>query len=106
MGKPMARNLIKAGHAVVVHNRSRSAVAELQAAGAVAATSAAEVARKASVVITMVPDTADVELVLEGADGVLAGLQQNSIVVDMSSISPIATKRLAARVAERGGTML
>jgi 6-phosphogluconate dehydrogenase (decarboxylating) len=106
MGKPMAKNLIKAGHSLVVHNRSRGSVDELKGAGAVAATTPAEVAAKASVVITMVPDTADVELVLEGADGVLAGLQQNTVVIDMSSISPIATKRLAARVAERGGTML
>jgi 2-hydroxy-3-oxopropionate reductase len=106
MGKPMAKNLIKAGHALVVHNRSRGAVDELSAAGAAPAATPAEVARRATVVITMVPDTADVELVLEGADGVLAGLQNNAVVIDMSSVSPIATKRLAARVSEHGGSML
>lgn len=106
MGRPMARNLIKAGHALVVHNRSRAAVDEIAAAGAAAAGSPAEVARRATVVITMVPDTPDVELVLAGADGVLSALQPNTVVIDMSSISPVATKRLAARVAERGGSML
>jgi 2-hydroxy-3-oxopropionate reductase len=106
MGKPMAMNLIKAGHALVVHNRSRAAVDELSGAGAAAAESPAEVARRSSVVITMVPDTPDVELVLAGPNGVLSALQRSSVVIDMSSISPVATRRLAARVAEQGGSML
>ena len=106
MGKPMAKNLIKAGHALVVHNRSRGASDEVVAAGATAATSPAEVARRCSVVITMLPDTPDVELVLSGADGVVAALRPNTVVVDMSSISPVATRRLAAMVAAKGGTML
>jgi 2-hydroxy-3-oxopropionate reductase len=106
MGKPMAMNLIKAGHALVVHNRSRAAVDELAAAGAAPAESPADVARRASVVITMVPDTPDVELVLTAPNGVISTLQRGAVVIDMSSISPAATKRLAARVAERGGSML
>jgi len=106
MGKPMAKNLIKAGHRVIVHNRSRAAVDELAAAGAAAAASPAEVARGATIVITMLPDTPDVERVLAGPDGVLAGLQRGSVVVDMSSISPSATKTLAAAVADKGGSML
>ena len=106
MGRHMAKHIRAKGHALVVHNRSRASVDELAAAGAVVATSAADVARQASIIITMVPDTADVELVLTGPDGVLEGLRQGSVVIDMSSISPVATEKLAALVAERGGTML
>jgi 2-hydroxy-3-oxopropionate reductase len=106
MGKPMAGHLIKAGHRVTVHNRSRGAVDELAAAGATAATSPAEVARASTVVITMLPDTPDVERVLTAADGVLAGLQPGALVIDMSSISPGATERFAALVAAKGGSML
>src|SRR5205814_227748 len=106
MGKPMANNLIKAGYHLIVHNRSRPPVDELAGAGATAAASPAEVARQAMVVITMLPDTPDVELVLSGADGVLSTLQAGAVVVDMSSISPIATERLAAAVAHKGGSML
>ena len=106
MGKPMAKHLIAAGHRLVVHNRSRPAVDELVAAGATAAGSPAEVARASTVIITMLPDTADVDKVLTAPDGVLAGLQKGAVVVDMSSISPVATERFAALVAEKGGSML
>jgi 2-hydroxy-3-oxopropionate reductase len=106
MGKPMAKHLVAAGHHLVVHNRSRPAVDELVAAGATAAGSPAEVARASTVIITMLPDTADVDRVLTGPDGVLSGLQKGAIVVDMSSISPVATERLAALVAEKGGSMV
>jgi 2-hydroxy-3-oxopropionate reductase len=106
MGKPMAKNLIKGGHSLVVHSRSRAPVDEVVAAGAKAAASAADVARQATVVITMLPDTPDVELVLTGPDGVLSGLQPRAVVIDMSSISPAATRRLASIVASKGGTML
>jgi 2-hydroxy-3-oxopropionate reductase len=106
MGKPMAKHLVAAGHRLTVHNRSRGAVDELVAAGAVAAASPADVARASTVVITMLPDTPDVERVLTAADGVLAGLQPGAIVIDMSSISPVVTERLAALVAEKGGSML
>ena len=106
MGKPMAKHLVAAGHHLTVHNRSRGAVDELVAAGATAGASAAEVAKASTIVITMLPDTADVERVITGSDGVLAGLQRGGVVIDMSSISPVATERLAAAVADKGGSML
>jgi 2-hydroxy-3-oxopropionate reductase len=106
MGRPMAKHLLTKGYNVVVHSRSRGPVDELASAGARPASSAADVARQSTVVITMLPDTSDVELVLTGPDGVLAGLQRDAVVVDMSSISPVATRRLAALVTEKGGTML
>jgi 2-hydroxy-3-oxopropionate reductase len=106
MGKPMAGHLIKAGHHLTVHNRSRGAVDELVAAGATAAASPADVARASGIVITMLPDTPDVERVLTGPDGVLSALQPGAIVIDMSSISPVVTERLASLVATRGGSML
>ena len=106
MGKPMAKNLIKKGHALVVHNRSRAPADELAAAGAVAAGSPAQVAQQSSIVITMLPDTPDVEVVLTGGDGVVSALRPNTVVIDMSSISPVVTRKLAAAIAARGGTML
>ena len=106
MGKPMALNLIKGGFSLVVHSRSRGPVDEVVNGGAKAATSPADVARQATVVITMLPDTVDVEKVLTGSDGVLTTLQKGALVVDMSSISPAATERLAQQVAEKGGSML
>ena len=106
MGKPMAKNLIKAGHRLVVHNRSRAAADEVAKDGATAASSPADVAKAATIVITMVPDTPDVEHVLTGPEGVLSTLQSGAVVVDMSSISPVATKRLADAVAAKGGSML
>ena len=106
MGKPMALNLIKGGFSLVVHSRSRGPVDEVVKAGAKAATSPADVAKQATAVITMLPDTPDVEKVLTGSDGVLATLQKGALVIDMSSISPAATERLAQHVAARGGSML
>jgi 2-hydroxy-3-oxopropionate reductase len=106
MGKPMAKHLINSGFSLAVYNRSRGAMDELVAAGAKAATSPADVARHATVVITMLPDTPDVERVLTGPDGVLTAIQKGALVIDMSSISPVATERLAERVAEKGASML
>jgi 2-hydroxy-3-oxopropionate reductase len=106
MGKPMARNLIKAGHRLVVHNRTRAAADEVAKDGATAASSPAEVAKAATIVITMLPDTPDVEQVLTGPTGVLSTLQSGAVVVDMSSISPAATRRLADAVAGKGASML
>jgi len=106
MGRPMARHVMTKGYPLVVHNRSRGAVDELAAAGAQAADTPADVARRATVVITMVPDTPDVEAVLTGRDGVLEGIQPGAVVIDMSSISPVATRRLAAAVRAKGGSML
>jgi 2-hydroxy-3-oxopropionate reductase len=106
MGRPMALNLLKAGFPLVVHSRSRPPVDVLVAAGASEATSPADVARRADVVITMLPDTPDVQLVMGGPNGVLEGMRRGAVVIDMSTISPIATRALAAAVTERGAAML
>jgi 2-hydroxy-3-oxopropionate reductase len=106
MGKPMAKNLIKAGFPLVVHNRSRAAVDELVGAGARAAGSPADVTNQSTIVITMLPDTPDVERALTGDNGVLSSVKSGALVVDMSSISPTATERLAALVAAKGASML
>ena len=106
MGKPMAANLLKAGYPVVVHSRSRGPGDELVAQGARRGTSPADVARQATRVITMVPDSPDVERVLDGADGVFRALQPGTIVIDMSSISPGVARRLAEKAASLGGVML
>jgi 2-hydroxy-3-oxopropionate reductase len=97
MGKPMAANLIKGGHTLFLHSRS-GVPQELVAAGGKACGSAKEVAQKSDIVITMVPDTPDVEKVLFGASGVAEGLAKGKTVVDMSSISPIETKTYAKRI--------
>jgi 2-hydroxy-3-oxopropionate reductase len=107
MGAPMAHRLLAAGHALSVHTRS-SVRPELLAAGAKACGSAREVAEQAEVIFTMVPDTPDVERVLFGAGGVAEGLgaAPGKVVVDMSSISPIATKDFAARINALGAEYL
>jgi 2-hydroxy-3-oxopropionate reductase len=106
MGKPMALNVIKAGFPLVVHSRSRGPVETLAQAGARVAGSPAEVAREATVVITMVPDSPDVELVLAGPNGVFEGVRKGTVLIDMSSISPVVTRRLAAQAATHGATLL
>src|SRR5271166_5751290 len=88
MGKPMAHNLLKAGYPLVVANRSQGAVAELVAAGAQSAKTPREVAERSDVVITMLPDSPDVEAVVLGADGVRAGLRKGMLFIDMSTIAP------------------
>src|SRR5690348_11636531 len=105
MGRPMAGHLLSAGYRLTVHNRSRAAVDALVAEGAHAATSAAEVARASDIVITMLPDTPDVETVIAGPGGVLEGLRAGAVVIDMCSISPVATRTLAALVTSRGAAM-
>src|SRR5687768_5498645 len=106
MGRPMAKNLLKRGYAVVAHNRSQGAVDDLVGAGAERASSPADVARRATRIVTMLPDSPDVELVLEGDDGVFGALQRGTILIDTSSIAPAAARRLAARAASLGATML
>jgi 2-hydroxy-3-oxopropionate reductase len=101
MGKPMAANLIKGGHTLFLHSRS-GVPRELTAAGGTACASAKEAAQKADIIITMVPDTPDVEKVLLGANGVAEGVSKGKIVVDMSSISPIETKKFAKKLNELG----
>ncbi len=102
----MARNLIKAGYPLVVYNRSRGSVDELAAAGAKAVGSPRAVAEQADIVITMVPDSPDVQQVVLGKDGVLEGLRRGSVLVDMSTISPIVSRELAATVEAKGAHML
>jgi 2-hydroxy-3-oxopropionate reductase len=106
MGAAMARNLVRAGVDVVVHNRSPGPVRELEAEGAAAAATPREVAERCSLTITMLPDSPDVEAVVAGEDGVLAGASDGDLVVDMSTISPIVARALAARAAERAVAML
>jgi 2-hydroxy-3-oxopropionate reductase len=106
MGKPMARNLLTRGYPVVVHSRSPGPVEELVAAGAVRASSPADVARQARRIITMLPDTPDVEEVLGGRDGVFPAMQPGTIVIDSSSISPAVTRTLAETARATGGTLL
>ena len=106
MGKPMARNLIKAGYSLVVHNRSRPAVHELEREGVRVAGSPQEVAAQTEVVVTMLPDSPDVEQVVAGERGVLAGARRGTLLIDMSSISPVVARRLAAEAEARGLEML
>ena len=92
MGGPMAHHLLRAGHSLFTHTRSKTPD-YLQQEGAVLCANAAEVAQKADIIFLMLPDTPDVELVLFGTNGVAQGLSKGKTVVDMSSISPIATTR-------------
>ncbi len=101
MGAPMAGQLIKGGHELYLASRTRVPQALIDAGGRACA-NAAEVARQAEVIFLMVPDTPDVEAVLFGANGVAQGLSAGKTVVDMSSISPIATKEFARRVNDLG----
>ncbi len=102
MGKPMAKNLIKAGFAVVVHNRSLAPVHELAALGAQVAGSPAEVAQLSSAVITMLPNSPDVEQVVLGSNGIVEGAARGSIVIDMSSIAPLVSQSIARELESRG----
>ncbi len=106
MGKPMAGHLLEAGHTVHIYDVVPGPVKELAAKGAVVCASSREVAQKSDITIIMVPDTPDVEAVLFGKDGVADGVRSGSIVVDMSSISPIATKEFARKLSEKGVEML
>jgi len=106
MGKPMASHLVKAGHTVHVCDLAEESVKHLCSLGGKACSCCKEVAQKSDIIFIMVPDTPDVEAVLFGAEGVAEGLKPGSIVVDMSSISPIATKEFAKRLAAMGVKML
>ena len=106
MGKPMAKNLLKAGHELTVYNRSRAAVEELAAAGATPASTAAEVAKGAEVVFTMLPNSPDVKSVMLGAEGVGAAMEKGSTFIDMSSINPMASREICAELEKLGVEML
>ena len=106
MGKPMARNLLAAGFQVTVHSRSPGPVDELVSGGAVRADDPAAVAATSDVTISMLPDTADVESVLVGSGGVIDGVSDAALVIDMSSIDPETAREMAAAFAARGVAML
>ena len=106
MGRPMAENLLKAGFSLTVHNRTRSKERPLADAGANVAASAAEVAAESDVVITMVPDTPDVEAALLGPNGVHEAVRPGLLVVDMSTISPDREREMATILREKGCELL
>ncbi len=106
MGKPMCKNLLKAGYELVVYNRSSPSVDELAAAGAEQAGSPREVASKVDVIITMLPNSPDVQEVVLGENGVIEGANPGSTLIDMSSISPHVARSIASLLANRGVRML
>jgi 2-hydroxy-3-oxopropionate reductase len=106
MGKPMCRNLLKAGHELVVYSRTPATVEEFVAAGAKPASSPREVAEQVELVITMLPNSPEVKQVVLGPNGVIEGAKSGCIVADMSSIAPLASQEIAARLAEKGIEML
>jgi 2-hydroxy-3-oxopropionate reductase len=106
MGKPMAKNLLKAGYQLVVYDIVPAAVQEVAAAGAEAASSAKEAAQKTDIVITMLPNSPHVKAAVLGPNGVLEGAKPGMIIVDMSSIAPLAAKEVAAQAADKGVEML
>ena len=106
MGKPMAKNLVKAGYDLVVYDIAAAAVKELGETGAQAAASVAEVAQAAGIIFTMLPNSPHVKEVVLGAGGILENAKEGTIIVDMSSISPIVSREIAAACGEKGVTLL
>jgi 2-hydroxy-3-oxopropionate reductase len=106
MGRPMARNLLKAGYPLVVHSRSRGPVDEIARAGAKVGSSPRDVAAQSDVLITMLPNSPDVELVALGRDGIIEGARPGLLFVDMSTISPIVSKKVGEALAAKSVKML
>jgi 2-hydroxy-3-oxopropionate reductase len=106
MGRPMARNLLKAGYSLVVHSRSRGPVDEIVKAGATAAASPKDVAAQCDVLITMLPNSPDVEQVVLGPNGVIEGARRGMILADMSTISPIVSQKIGKALEAKGVAML
>jgi 2-hydroxy-3-oxopropionate reductase len=106
MGRPMAKNLLKAGYPLVVHSRSKGPVDEIVKAGAKAGGSPREVAGACDVLITMLPNSPDVEQVALGKDGIIEGARKGLILADMSTISPIVSKKVGKALAAKGVEML
>src|SRR5216683_2058867 len=106
MGRPMAHHLLTAGYPLTVFNRSLPAIDELASAGARAAHSPREVAEQSDMVITMLPDGPDVEAVVAGADGLREGAREGMLFIDMSTISPLATRRIAGILEPHGVQVL
>ena len=106
MGRPMAKNLLKAGYPLVVHSRSRGPVDEIASAGAKVGSSPRDVAAQSDVLITMLPNSPDVELVALGRDGIIEGARPGLLFVDMSTISPIVSKKVGEALAAKSVKML
>ncbi len=106
MGKPMAKNLLKAGHEVVVSSHNQAAAAELSAAGATTAASPKQIAEEVELVITMLPNSPDVKAVALGADGIVEGAHSGLVFVDMSSIAPLVAREVHDALADKGIAML
>jgi 2-hydroxy-3-oxopropionate reductase len=106
MGKPMARNLLKAGYPLVVHNRSQAAVAELVAEGATKADSPKAVAEQSDVIITMLPDSPDVERVVLGENGIYRAVQSGMLYIDMSTIAPATARKVRSALLEKDADSL
>lgn len=106
MGKPMAKNLLKAGHTLVVYDIVEAPVKELVAAGATAGSSPRDVAARNELIITMLPNSPHVKKAVLGEGGVIEGARPGSILVDMSSIAPLASREVAAELAKKGIEML
>jgi 2-hydroxy-3-oxopropionate reductase len=102
MGKPMAQNLMKAGYSIHVLTRTRSKIDDLLVAGALWCDTPKEIAERSDVVITMLPDTPDVEQVVAGKNGVFDGVRPGMLIIDMSTISPIVVRKLAHEAETRG----
>jgi 2-hydroxy-3-oxopropionate reductase len=106
MGRPMAKNLLKAGYPLVVHNRSQGPVQDLVGAGAKAAASSRDVAAQVDVLITMLPNSPDVELAALGREGILEGARPGLLYLDMSTISPLVSQKVGTALAGKGVRML
>jgi len=106
MGKPMAKNLLKAGHTLVVYDIVEAPVQELVAAGATAGSSPKDVAARNDLIITMLPNSPHVKKAVLGESGVIEGAKKGSVLVDMSSIAPLASREVAAELAKKGIEML
>jgi 2-hydroxy-3-oxopropionate reductase len=106
MGKPMSRNLLKAGYQLVVLDRNRDAMKDLASDGATTAATPGEVAEMADAVITMLPNSPDVKEVVLGEDGVIHGARPGRVLIDMSSIAPLVAREIGQRLAEKGVEML
>jgi 2-hydroxy-3-oxopropionate reductase len=106
MGKPMSKNLMKAGYELIVVDRNQAAVDEVVAAGAKSAITAKAAAEQADIIITMLPNSPHVKEVVLGENGVLEGAKKGSIFIDMSSIAPLVSRELAEKLGEKGVEML
>ena len=106
MGKPMAKNLIKAGYELVVMDLNKEAVEELKGLGAKAGTSSSDVASKCDVIITMLPNSPHVKVAVLGEGGIIEGAKPGTVVIDMSSIAPLASREVYAALAVKGIDML